>query len=151
MREKVSGQMTSDSLQSLIDDTVAKINLEKLKRYALQIGVLAEMIIPAYEENQIDGKLTQDLDRLHYIAGDTGRRLVGTPFDHVAELCESLIKVTSDIRAAMVCPERKDLDLLKQLARAVQGAFDITEDVADIARKISASIDQRKSIKQETN
>ena len=149
--EKASGGMSPDSLQDLIDLTAAKINLEKLKRYALQTGVLVEMILPAYEENRIDGKLVEDLDRLHYIAGDTGRRLVGTPYDHVAELCKSLIKVTSDIRAAMVCPERKDLDLLKQLARAVQGAFEITEDVADIARKISASIEQRKSIKQEVN
>ncbi len=151
LREKVTGGMASNSLQDLIDLTAAKINLEKLKRYALQTGVLVEMILAAYEENRIDGKLIEDLDRLHYIAGDTSRHLVGTPYDHVAELCQSLIKVTSDIRAAMVSPERKDLDLLKQLARAVQGAFEITEDVADIARKISASIDQKKSTKQEAN
>ncbi|MEE9545324.1 MAG: response regulator, partial [Rhodospirillales bacterium] len=109
LREKASGQTTSGSLQDFIDATVVKVNLEKLKRYALQIGVLVEMILPAYEANRIDDKLAEDLGRLHYIAEDTGRRLVGTPYDHVSELCESLIKVTGDIRAAMKSPERKDL------------------------------------------
>ncbi len=55
--------------------------------------------------------------------------------------------MSGDIRAAMESPSKKDLELLKQLAKAVQGAFNITEDVADIARKISASIDEKKSIK----
>ncbi len=84
LREKASGKATSDTLQNLIDLTVAKINLQKLERYALQTGVLVEMILPAYEEGRIDDKLASDLDRLQYIAGDTARRLVCTPFDHIS-------------------------------------------------------------------
>ncbi len=82
-----------------------------------------------------------DLDRLYYVAGDTSRRMTGTQYGHVSNLCDSLIKVTASIRDNKFSPTAKDLQLLKPLSQAISSAFAVDEDVADLARQISASID----------
>ena len=63
------------------------------------------------------------LKRLLYVAEDSRRRMVGTKYDHVSELCQSLIKVTVNIRAAGGSPESKDVRLLNPLSQAIQAGF----------------------------
>jgi hypothetical protein len=64
--------------------------------------------------------------------------MVGTKYDHVSELCQSLIKVTTDIRAAEGSPEDKDVRLLSSLSQAIQAGFGTGMAVA--ARDISNSV-----------
>ena len=72
------------------------------------------------------------MKRLLYVAEDSSRRMVGTKYDHVSELCRSLIKVTSAIRAAGDNPESKPL------SQAIQVGFGA--DAAAVARDISVSV-----------
>ena len=78
------------------------------------------------------------LKRLLYVAEDSRRRMVGTKYDHVSELCQSLIKVTTDIQAAGGSPESKDVKLLNPLSQAIQAGFGTGTDAA--ARDISISV-----------
>jgi hypothetical protein len=80
---------------------------------------------------------------LNYVAQDTSRRLVGTKYGHISELCQNLIGVAGDIRSRKKTPLDKDLKLLKPLSLAIQNTFNINEeDIAALARRIFASINE---------
>ena len=140
LRAKITGEEDDIDIQHAIDRTIAKVNQQKLDSHSKQISVLAEAVVAAYERREVNDNLARNLDRLFYVAEDAGRRLVGTPYDHVSELCQSLIKVTGNIRQNRAKPESKDLQLLKPLSQAIRAAFHEDAETAAIARRISASV-----------
>jgi hypothetical protein len=143
LKAKITGKSDEDTMAQSIADAVAEVNLQKLERYAVQIGILVEMILPAYAQDQFDARLEENLNRLNYVAQDTSRRLVGTKYGHISELCQNLIGVAGDIRSRKKTPLDKDLKLLKPLSLAIQNTFNINEeDIAALARRIFASINE---------
>ena len=140
LRAKATGEAEDVAVQVAIRKAIAHVNEQKLERHAVQIGELTKVVLAAYEEGAVDGRVFDDLDRLYYLAGDTSRRMTGTQYGHVSDLCESLIKVTASIRDEKFSPASKDLQLLKPLSQAIAGAFAEDEAVADLARQISASV-----------
>jgi DNA-binding response OmpR family regulator len=144
LRAKATGAKETINIQKAIDETVAKVNLQKLERHAVQIGILVELILPAYENNEVDSELAGHLERLLFVSEDTSRRLGGTRYDHISELCKTLVTVTGSINTNMQNPATKDLKLLKPLSQAIQGAFNVGDEVAMLARKIAASIAENK-------
>ncbi|MCW8862927.1 MAG: response regulator [Rhodospirillales bacterium] len=143
LRARIVGGSEQSMLQQEIDDTIKRINQEKLERHAVQIGLLVELIVPAYERRIIDQNIRDYVDRLVFVAEDTSRRLLGTSYNHVSELCGSLLDVATRIKSAEF-PEEKDVKLLKPLSQAIGKAFDIKDDVAAIAHKISERIRSKK-------
>jgi hypothetical protein len=149
LKSKITGQSDEDIMAQSIADAVAEVNLQKLERYAVQIGILVEMILPAYAQGQFGSTLDENLNRLNYVAQDTSRRLVGTKYDHISELCQNLIGVASDIRTRKETPLEKDLQILKPLLQAIQNTFSIKEeDITALARRISASVSENKERKK---
>ena len=140
LRAKATGEEDAVDIQHAIDRTIAKVNEQKLESHSRQISVLAEAVLGAYERGEVDDKLVRNLDHLFHVAEDSGRRLVGTPYDHVSKLCQSLIKVTGSIRQDKAKPASKDLQLLKPLSQAIRAAFQEDAETAAIARRISASV-----------
>ena len=143
LRAKAMGDGRADlnQLQREIDVCSKKVNLQKLNRHAHQALWLVERIVPGLAFGGPDQPTTRALERLLYVAEDTGRRMVDTPFAHVGELCQSLIEVTGRILKAGDFPAPKDVDLLKPLAKAIQRGFDESDgEAARTARKISESV-----------
>jgi DNA-binding response OmpR family regulator len=125
------------AIQDEITRTVKEVNLQKLERHSVQIEYLIKGIVPNLEKG-VDDEVTQRmLDRLLYVAEDTARRLGGTKYDHVSELCQSLIKVTSTLLATKDKTGSKEIRLLTPLASAIRTGFDTTRTVAEAAREIS--------------
>jgi len=128
-------------IQREIDACTAKVNLQKLDRHAHQALWLVERIVPGLAFGGPDEPTARALERLLYVAEDIQRRMVGTPFAHVGELCTSLIDVTGRILAAGDFPAPKDVDLLKPLAKAIHRGFDDSDgEVARAAHEISESV-----------
>jgi len=119
-----------NQIQQEIDSFIKKVNLQKLDRHAHQALWLVERIVPGLAFGGPDEPTRRALERLLYVAEDTGRRMVGTKFAHVGQLCKSLIEVTSRIIAAGDFPAPKDVDLLKPLAQAIQRGFDESDSEA---------------------
>lgn len=143
LRAKALGDKDMDvgQVQREIDACIKNVNLQKLERHAHQALFLVERIVPGLAFGGPDEPTTQALKRLLYVAEDTGRRMVGTQFAHVDELCRSLIDVTGRIVAAGEFPSPKDVDLLKPLAKAIQRSFDGDDsEAARMAHEISASV-----------
>ncbi len=142
LKVKATGEMDEmDAVQRAIDEAIANINLRKLERHTAQIAFLVDKIVPDLERGVVDEPVQQFLKRLLYVAEDSSRRMVGTKYHHVSELCQSLIKVTTDIRAAMDSPESKDVKLLSPLSRAIQDGF--ATGTAAVARDISISVGKK--------
>lgn len=143
LRAKALGDDNLDvsQVQRDIDACIKNVNLQKLKRHAHQALFLVERIVPGLAFGGPDEPTTRALKRLLYVAEDTGRRMIDTPFAHVEELCKSLIDVTGRVLAAGDYPSPKDVDLLKPLAKAIQRSFDGDDsEAAKLAHEISESI-----------
>lgn len=141
LKAKATGEKVDVfSIQNAIDDAINQVNIKKLEGHADQIGGLVLQIVPNLEMGGETGDaMDQLLDRLLYLAEDTARRLGGTKYSHVSELCRTLIKVTDSILKADGPPKPKDVKLLLPLSQAIQAGFASTESAA-AALEISASI-----------
>jgi len=143
LRAKAMGERGKDvsQIQQQIDTCIKKVNIEKLERHSHQVTWLVERIVPAMVFGSPDESTIKSLDRLLYVGEDISRRMVGTPFAHVGELCKSLISVTQRILDAGDFPAHKDVDLLKPLAQSIQRGFDQTDDEATrTAQKITDTL-----------
>ncbi len=142
LKVKATGQKEEmDAIQRAVDEAIVDINLRKLERHAAQIALLVDKIVPDLEKGVVDEPVQQFLKRLLYVAEDSSRRMVGTKYGHVSELCQSLIEVTTDIRAAGGSPESKDVKLLGPLSQAIQAGF--STGTAAAARDISISVGKK--------
>jgi DNA-binding response OmpR family regulator len=143
---KATDDTSTEDLQAEIDRVVNVLNEQKMERHAYQINYLVERVMPLYEDGTADESVTPNLDRLLYVSEDISRRLQGTRYDHVGELCQSMVNVVSAVRQAPLSPDAKDIALLPALAEAIKCAFQPQEhDVVALANDISATVKERTS------
>jgi len=133
----------AEDLQAEIDRVVNVLNEQKMERHAFQINYLVERIVPLYEDGTADESIVPHLDRLLYVSEDISRRLEGTRYQHVGELCQSMVNVVKAVRQAPLSPDRKDVALMPALAQAVMCAFRPQADVVALSRDISATVQRR--------
>lgn len=132
-----------DTLQEEIDEALYQVNDQKLSRHAYQVAFLIGLILPVYEnKRRPDAKTLEHIQRLTYVARDISRRLGGTRFDHVSELCETLIGVADSIEQTYRRPNPRDLKLIKSLSDAILAGFHPNREVAAMAVEISKSINK---------
>lgn len=149
LRAKAIGEHNMDiaQIQAQIDACIKKVNLEKLDRHSHQITWLVERIVPSMAFGGPDEATRKSLERLLYVGEDVSRRMVGTKFEHVGNLCKSLIDVTQRILDSGDFPAPKDVDLLKPLAQSIQRGFDESDEEATrAAREISDTVSSKHTI-----
>lgn len=130
-----------DALNEQIDACIKMVNLQKIDRHASQIQMLVDDVTASLSSGSPNEDTPQQLDRLLYIAEDTARRMVDTPYAHVSELCSSLIKVTSALIDAGDNPNETDVRLLKPLAKSIQKGFDQSnDDTSRMAHEITETV-----------
>ena len=130
-------ELEAKNLQAAIDASASNINIQKLQRHAVQIRYLVDRLVPAMQMGEIDETSAMSLDRLLYVTQDTARRLVGTQYEHVSDLCQSLIDVTHRIIGSSHA-DAKDVNLLRPLSQAIQGGFG--QDTEDAAHAITDTV-----------
>ncbi|MBF0248157.1 MAG: response regulator [Alphaproteobacteria bacterium] len=131
-------------LQREIDRCLKQVNLEKLDSHAHQVMQLVDKILPGLKTETVDEATHNQLDHLLFLGEDISRRMVGTKFAHVSELCDTLIDVTKrilDAETAGRAPAAKDIELLRPLAQSIQRGFDESDtSAARAAREISSTV-----------
>lgn len=143
LKAKVTGDMDDEFFQQEIDRFSAILNEQKMERNAVQIAYLVDRILPLYAESEVNKNIIKPLNRLLFVAEDIGRRLEGTAYDHVGDLCASMVSVVKSMCQTPTSPDQKDLRLLPELSRAIEAAFELDTDAAEVARDISASVKKR--------
>ncbi|MFC1673473.1 two-component system response regulator [Pseudomonadota bacterium] len=143
LREKATTvhPLNPANLQNEIDAYLKIVNIQKLDRHADQAKILVEQIMQMVSKAQDDGGLKILLERLLFVAEDTARRMVDTPYAHVSELCQSLIGVTQSIIKFGTQDSAKDVQLLTPLAQAIRKGFDdSSEEISKTVREITSSV-----------
>ncbi len=143
LKAKATNDASAEGLQAEIDRVANVLNEQKMERHAYQIDYLVERIVPLYEDGTADKSIVPHLDRLLYASEDISRRLKGTRYHHVGELCRSMVNVVRAVRQAPLSPDAKDIALLPALAQAVKCAFRPRADVVARSRDISARVERR--------
>lgn len=161
LRSKAVANSGSAGLQRLIDAAAVRINQQKMERYAVQIGYLAERIVPHFNQGRMKkpapaliSEVRGHLKRLAYVAEDLGFRMRGTDYAHVTELALSLIGVTERIEQTLADPatctqggslregsiDHRDVDLLPKIALALERAFSADRETVETAHAISGQV-----------
>lgn len=139
LKARALNEGTIDEVQAMVDAAIKSVNTKALESHAEDINELVTIITPRLSAGQIDATAKLCLDRLRYASEDANRRLGGTEYDHVSELCQTLLGVVNSIRNSGGIANDKDIKLLSPLNQAIQLGFDKNADVAT-ARQISQAI-----------
>lgn len=148
LKDKAIDGKSADQIQREIDAAVARVNVAKLKHRAIELETEAGGVAAACgkrESEQERAAFAAHLERLRFLTEDMSRRVLGTEYEHISELCQTLSMVTGDLLAQIDDPPKRDLDLLLPLAMAIVAAFTAGAGAIAVAREISAAVGGERS------
>ena len=141
LRTKVHGvDVSPGELRQNIDVVLTEVNEQKLLRHAFQIGFLVGVIPPTYDAGKLDESVLEETNLLVSVTRNIERRMRGTQYEHVSDLCQTLISLVTRMQENFPNLSDKDTELSKQLSDAVLVGFHPDNDAAEMASEISASI-----------
>jgi len=143
LRCKALGEPYSEvELSSLIAHAQREINDQRLKRNAYQISFLVGLVLPELESGNISDMTAVRMGDLSMVIEDVSERMVDTPYEHVSELCQSMLQVVNTIRDSIERPDDKDVELLRPLSHAILVGFNPDQDAANISTEITSAIER---------
>lgn len=140
LRAKVIGENVGN-----IDLTI-KTLMTEMKECQLggqyhQIVYFAGKITSSYDDTGRDKALESLLVKLQFVTQGVIDRIAGTPFEHVTDLCRSIMQVTVDIRDPDNVTVDKSIQLLTQLSLAIQLGF-TSSTSASAVQEITDTVSQ---------
>lgn len=141
LRAKATGdKLLPADIRNQVFDALAEVNLQKLERHSFQIAWLVDKSIGKLLMGTVDDEVSAYMNKLYRVAKDISKRLVGTKFSHISELCGSIIQVSGSIIENKSNFSPKDVQLLVPLSKAIKNSFDPNLDQAAVASDIAAVI-----------
>ena len=140
LRAKALGNGDLSSLQRMIDGATKRLNEEKMRRYAVQIGFLVNRVTSFFNGSGTREECQMDIERLLFVGEDLSRRLRGTNFGHIAELAASLTNRAQQLAVNEQTPDQRDIDLLSKLSESIRQGFAAGYKTVAVAQQISATV-----------
>jgi DNA-binding response OmpR family regulator len=138
---KMRGEaLTLADLERAIRTTASEVNAERLHRNGFQVGFLVTQVLPALQAETPTPETRALLEKLRVVSHDTMARLVGTPYEHIGDLCSALTSVVDTLLHSMTSPPPKSLALLKKLGDALLLAFHPNSDAALLTEQIATAV-----------
>ncbi|NQV85107.1 MAG: response regulator [Rhodospirillales bacterium] len=134
-----NGEMTRNAMNNVIQTGVAKINERRVQANGYMIADLIDKLASKHLLNEMDDKFLLYTRKLDSLSKDMNRRLNRSKFAHIAELCETVADVVQRMLETPLQPLSKDIQLLQNLGRAIDRAFQTGEDETMVVRQISDS------------
>ena len=144
MSQKAHGTFDAAEMEQQISETVTRVNEHKVLRDATLINSIVSQILPFYEHGVADESVRIHIGQLIRMGQDIGRRISSTDDRHVTPLCKSLVKVARAIEAKHLNPDRKDIELLKNLSSAIFQSFQSGESAARLSKDIADTVSSRR-------
>jgi DNA-binding response OmpR family regulator len=144
LRDKALDAYNPAAARAAIAEARGTVGAHKLIQNALQANSLAQEIVGCYASQAADESAALQLDALAGHVRAIGRGVAGTPDAHIAELCDSMLRVIHDIRLNHPRPAAKDVQLLQNLAQAIHLAFRPDERIAALSKDIAGSVSRAK-------
>lgn len=140
---KANGQFKPDQFRLQIEQTTWDINAQKIERHVFQVSYLVDHILPAFTSGQITRESLQMVARLRQVSRDIVNRLEDSDFGHIANLASTLETVANSLWRSGTDPKKKDLNLLPELAAALNATMKTKGAAASVAKKIQSSIEEK--------
>ena len=129
-----------DEINALVEETLAEVNTERLRRIGIQISFLVGLIDPALAEERMDDDIKGYIYRLKQTTLEAIRRLSGTEFEAVAVLCDSMLKVATRMSREPEAISNEDKQLIVPLSLAITEAFNPGRDREALVGEIATAI-----------
>ena len=139
LQEKVSGTWDPTRFDRKIKIALDGLSTFRIDRQAEDIMVLASLIA---DQSAISGRATMEanFDRLAGMVVDMERGASNQGYYHISELCRACVGIVDEIRASGGFDVKKDLELLKQLGRAIRTALNPETSTSNVARDIVRTV-----------
>lgn len=136
---KLSGTYDQASFGEEITSALSHAMEQKVVHNSKTINAIVKQILPFYASGAASDAVLVHLNLLLSVGRDIAQRVTGTGDQHVAPLCESLLKVTRTIKDNHRSPSAKDLDLLRDVTAAIYKAFQPEEGTDESSHSTAAS------------
>lgn len=142
LHEKVRGTWDPNRFERRIKAAVGDLSTARIDRQAEDIMVLASLIA---DQSATRGTavMAANFDRLANMVSDMDRGASNQGFYHLSELCRACVGIVDEIRGNRGFDVRKDLELLKQLGRAIRTALYPENSSGSVARDIARTVGSR--------
>jgi CheY-like chemotaxis protein len=115
---------------------------ERLRSCAVEICRLLGLILSDYDEGKVGTSTFDGLARIKEIATDLSERTRKGDYNHIAGLCDSLVKVSRALVKNRMDPVNKDLKLIKPLCDAILVGIDDESANSDFAVEVASSVSE---------
>lgn len=122
LRARAVGGTEMQKFQDAVDRSVRVINDQKIERHGYQIHYLVDKLMPLLESGAAP-EAKPMVERLVYVAEDMSRRIKGSKYGHIGEMCLTMVGLAGRIRETLPNPDEIDVHLLPKLTQAIQRAF----------------------------
>lgn len=117
------------------------INDQRLKRNAFQVSFLVGLILPELGAgNYASAEVFQHFQSLVRICSDTSERMMGTDYEHISHLCQTMLELAERVVHSGGKPSKRDIELLKPLSDAILTGFHPNKETAAMAGEIASAI-----------
>ncbi|HAA93499.1 MAG TPA: hypothetical protein DCS82_12075 [Rhodospirillaceae bacterium] len=141
LQQKAFGEKVDyENLRNSISDMLVTINEERLIRHSYQIAFLVRLITDGLAAEPQDERISEFITRLSDVARDVGERLAGSRYEHVSDLCETMIETAGRVALRAESPNPKDIELLSPLSDALIVGFNPDKQAADMASEINGML-----------
>ncbi|MBT7942933.1 MAG: response regulator [Alphaproteobacteria bacterium] len=134
-----NGEMTREAMKLVIQKGVTTINERRVSANGHLITDLIEKLASKHLLNEMDDKFLLYTRKLDSLSIDMNKRLKRSKFAHIGELCESVGDVVQRMLETPLQPLSKDIELLQNLGRAIDRAFETGDSEAGVVHQISDS------------
>ncbi len=140
LRDKALGKFDESHARAKIAKASASVNTQKLIHGAQLISSVTEQVALHYAREPQDESVRIHLNLLIENTKEIETRLAHTPEAHVAELCNSLLKVLTDIRKNYLSPTKTEVSLMENLGKAIYSALKPDQKIAGLSKEITGSV-----------
>lgn len=139
LQEKVTGNWDPNQFDRKIKTAVGDLTTRRIDRQAEDIMILAGLIS---EQSATRGAamMEANFNRLAKMVVDMDHGASVQGFYHISELCRACVGIVDEIKASGGYDVNKDLELLKQLGRAIRTSLYPDSKTGDIARDIARTV-----------
>ncbi|MCA0200787.1 MAG: cyclic nucleotide-binding domain-containing protein [Proteobacteria bacterium] len=123
MLEKANGRdVDLNTIRDAVEGSMNEVLQARLDSHGYRLGFVCNLILEAYESNQITEEVQGKLEVLVDLLRDAAKTAERLEERELALLCGSLSRDVSSIAERYATPTPKDIDLIKKLSRAVVSA-----------------------------
>ena len=133
-------EMTRAEMHANVQETIQVVNERRVQANGYTVTDIIGKLASLHLQGEVNERFIVGLRKLRSISQDMNRRLERSKYAHVAELFETMGEIADRNLEDPLNPSSKDLELLQNLSRAIERAFEADEDEAMIAHSITDSI-----------